>query len=111
MRSTPIAQHDIESEIIRLSHLLEEETEVFERICEDEAKKSSAFKSAWAKEYLAGDGTQKTRESWATYKTSDLHLEASIAEGLMRAKREQLSTIRAQMDALRTLAANVRNMT
>jgi hypothetical protein len=111
LRSNPISQVDIENEILRLMDALEEETETFETLAIDLAKKESAYKSHWAQEYLSAKGSIKEREAWADYKMSDEGLAYKIAEGLLKAKREKLLSIRTSMDSLRTLNANVRIQT
>ena len=90
---------------------LEDETEMFERICEDAARKEAEFKREWAKSYLSAKGPVKERESWATWQVAEYHEAMTISEGLMRAKRERLTSLRTMLDSLRTLAANVRNLT
>ena len=107
-RGRPISQVDVEEEIIRLMDILEEETEAFERLAEDAAKKEATFKSNWAKEYLAAKGSIKEREAWADYKLSDESYDWKISDALVRAKREKLISLRTSLDALRTLSANVR---
>lgn len=107
-RTRPISQVEIESEIIRLSSMLEDETESFERLAQDGAEKEARFKSAWAKEYLSAKGSIKEREAWADYKLEDQIMDVKIAEALVKSKRERLSSLRTSIDALRTLAANVR---
>jgi hypothetical protein len=87
---------------------LESETEAFERLAEDAAKKESSHKSSWAKEYLSAKGSIKERESWADYKLADEHYFYKIAEALLRSKREKLMALRTAIDAMRTLNANVR---
>ena len=64
-RSQPISQVDIEHELMRLIESLEEETEAFEQLAEDAAKKEARYKASWAKEYLSAKGSIKERESWA----------------------------------------------
>lgn len=108
-RSQPISQVEIEQEILRLMNMLEEETEAFETLAEDAAKKEAAYKSNWAKEYLSAKGSIREREAWADYKMSDESLSWKIAEALVKTKREKLVSVRNSMDALRTLAANVRH--
>jgi len=111
-RTKPISQIDVENEILRLKDILEDETEVFERLAEDAAEKEARYKGAWAKEYLGGGekrGTVKEREAWADYKLTDSYEDFKIAEALVKAKREKLSSLRTSIDALRTLAANVRH--
>ena len=107
----PISQVDIEQEIIRFVNMLEEETENFELLAKDHAKKDANYKSSWAKAFLAQqEGSVKHRESWADYETADARFDAQVADALMRAKREKLSSLRTSIDALRTLAANVRSL-
>lgn len=107
-RSAPISQVDIEEEIIRLLGLLEDETEAFERLAEDAAKKEASYKAEWAKAYLSAQGSIKERESWADYQLADHAMQYKIAESLVKAKREKLGALRTSLDALRTLAANIR---
>jgi hypothetical protein len=107
-RSQPISQVEIESEIMRLMGVLEEETEAFETLAVDGAKKESLLKANWAKEYISAKGSIKEREAWSDYKLSDEAYSYKIAEALVKAKREKLLSVRASLDALRTLNANVR---
>jgi hypothetical protein len=107
-RSQPISQVDIENELLRLIDMLEEETEVFEGLAQDAAKREAQHKSNWAKEYLSAKGSIKEREAWADYKMADIAYDYKIAEALVKAKREKLSSVRTSIDALRTLNANVR---
>lgn len=108
MRNSPISQIEIEQELLRFMDLLESETEAFEVLAVDAAKKEALYKSNWAKEYLSAKGSIKEREAWADYKMDELNYEFKIAEALMKTKREALLSIRASMDAMRTLNANVR---
>lgn len=107
-RNNPISQVEIEHELLRLLSLLEEETEAFESLCEDAAKKEALYKSNWAKEYLSAKGSIKEREAWSDYKLSDESFDFKISEALVKAKREKLTSLRTSIDALRTLNANVR---
>jgi hypothetical protein len=104
----PISVVEVEQDLMRVTSQLEEETEAFEVLAEDHAKKEAAYKAAWYKEYLSAEGAVKQRESWAGYKTSELYYDSVVAEALVRAKREKLNSLRTTCDALRTLAANVR---
>lgn len=107
-RTQPISQVEIESEIMRMMDLLESETEAFEHLCEDAAKKEALFKSNWAKEYLAAKGSIKEREAWADYKLGDEIFDYKISEALVKSKREKLTSLRTSIDALRSLNTNVR---
>lgn len=108
MRTTPISQVEIESELLRLMGVLEKETEAFELLAVDAAKKEALYKSNWAKEYLAAKGSIKEREAWADYKLDEMSFDYKIAEALVKTKREALLSLRTSIDALRTLNANVR---
>lgn len=110
-RNMPISQVEIEEEIIRFTTMLEVETENFESLAVDAANKDARYKSSWAKEYLSAKGSIKEREAWADYKLEDVLMEHKISEALVKAKREQLHSLRTNIDALRTLAANVRVQT
>ena len=107
-RNSPISQVDVENGLLDLIEELEKETEAFERLAVDAAKKEALYKTNWAKEYLSAKGSIKEREAWADYKMDELNYEFKIAEALMKTKREALLSIRACMDAMRTLNANVR---
>jgi YesN/AraC family two-component response regulator len=108
-RNKPISQVEIEEELMRFMEMLEEETEAFEKLSEDAAKKEALYKSSWAKEYLAAKGSIKEREAWADYKLGDQSYDWKISEALVKSKREKLSSLRTSLDALRTLSANVRH--
>jgi tRNA A22 N-methylase len=107
-RTAPINQVEIEEEIIRMTSMLEDETENFEVLAVDAANKEALYKSSWAKEYLSAKGSIKEREAWADYKLEKEIFDWKASEALVRAKRERLNSLRTSIDALRTLAANVR---
>lgn len=109
VRNKPISSEEVESELVRITSQMEEETEAFESLAKDHAVKEATYKKEWYKEYLAAEGAVKNKESWAGYKTSDLYYEAMVAEALVRAKREKLHSLRTACDALRTISANVRS--
>ena len=49
-RTAPISQVQIEQELLRMMDMLEQETEAFEKLAEDSAKKEAQFRANWAKE-------------------------------------------------------------
>jgi hypothetical protein len=108
-RNKPISQVDIENELLRLIEMLEKETEAFEVLAIDNAKKEALHKSNWAKEYLSAKGSIKEREAWADYKMDDSSFDYKISEALVKSKREKLLSLRTSIDAMRTLNANVRH--
>lgn len=106
--NAPISQVEIEMEIARLVTLLEESTEDYATLIEDASKKEAKYKLEWAKAYLGATGSIKERESWADYQLGDESYAWKISDALVKAKKESLTSIRTSIDALRTLAANVR---
>lgn len=108
IRTSPISQVEIEERILVLLDNLEHHTEAFESLAEDSARKESRHKGEWAKEYLSAKGSIREREAWADYKLADMDFDHKCAEALVRAKREKLLSLRSEIDALRTLNANVR---
>jgi hypothetical protein len=107
-RTSPISQIEVEQEILRLVGMLEDHTETFEMLATDAANKEAVYKSSWAKEYLSAKGSIKEREAWSDYKLEQQIFDYKISEALVKAKREKLHSLRTSIDALRTLAANVR---
>lgn len=107
-RNTPISQVEIEEKLLVFLEELEEETEAFETLTTDAAKKEALYKANWAKSYLAAKGSIREREAWADYEMNDENYDYKISEGLVKAKREKLLSLRTAIDALRTLNANVR---
>ena len=107
-RNQPISQVDVENELLRLIGMLEDETEAFEVLAIDNAKKEALHKSNWAKEYLSAKGSIKEREACSDYKMDEMIFDHNIAEALLKAKREKLLSLRTSIDALRTLNANIR---
>ena len=104
----PISRVEIEQRLLYFLDELESETEAFESLAEDNAKKEARYKASWAKEYLSAKGSIKERESWADYKMADEQFEYKISEALLKSKREKLLSLRTSIDAMRTLNANVR---
>jgi hypothetical protein len=111
LRKSPISQVEIEEEILRLTSMLEDETEVFQELIQRSAELEALFKSSWAKEYLSAKGSIKEREAWSDYRLEKESHDWKISEALVKAKREKLISLRTSIDALRTLSANVRAQT
>ena len=104
----PISPIHIECKIVQIIIDLETHTEAFEGLSKAHAKAEAAYKAAWYKEFIQAEGAMKAKESWAGFKTTDLHYEMLVSDALVRAKREKLHSLRTACDALRTLSANVR---
>lgn len=107
-RSRPISQVEVESEILRLVDMLEQETENFEKLAQDAASKEAIFRAEWSKQYLIAAGAVREREAKADVHMAEIMYDSKIADSLVKAKREKLLSLRSSIDALRTLNANVR---
>lgn len=107
-RSNPISQVEIEFQILDILRQLEDHTEQYEQLTNNLSVAEAHYKGEWAAEYLKAQGTIKEREAIADFRLRDLYLQYKMAEGLQKAKREKLAALRTSLDALRTLAANVR---
>lgn len=104
----PIPQVQIESEILRLSSLLEGLTDEIADRAERAATADAAFKAMYASRFLMADGAVGHREQQAQSECEDEYRERRIAEALLLAAQEQARNLRAQLSALQSLAANQR---
>lgn len=102
---------EVEDEIRRLLGRLEEATYEMAQLAQAAGEAEVAAKVAYAKTYLAADGPVSTREQVATVGSATELLARRIAEAKVMSQRELLSTIRTQVDGLRTIAANMRGLT
>ncbi len=108
-RTRPISQVEIETKIIEDVEAMESATEEFEKVSEEAARAEVQYKVARARAYLRQRGSIKDREYAADELTSEEAYAYKLAEGRLKAQREVLNTIRARLDALRSLNTNVRS--
>lgn len=106
--SEPIAQVDIEAEILRLSRLAEDVTSALADRSRIAAETRVRHKVAYAKAFLLASGTVDAREATATVETTDDLLAREVAEAREKAAQEAGRNYRAQLDALRSINANHR---
>lgn len=111
----PMAQLDVEREIRRLSRLLEVKTQEFADLAARAAGAEHAYKVARAKAHLVfkSDSPKATVADLEAMVT--LNVEAFLgahlnAEAVARACQEACRNLRSQLDALRSLNANVRTL-
>lgn len=106
-----LTQAEVESEMMRLSALLEDNTYHLAGLAQDAAQAEADFKRDWAKAFLAATGAVRLRESEADLATERAFFNQQLAKGAEKAKRELLYSLRAQLDVLRSISANVRAQT
>jgi len=114
----PLSQVEVESRIGALCDELEEQNELYSALCDQEAAAENAYKRTYHRAIIVhserstmADG-RKVTVSWIE---AQAHLASEDSEAVyrvkgaaLRATKEALTTKRAQLDALRTLAANIR---
>jgi hypothetical protein len=98
-------------ELERLADVLWAETERLATLAEEAAVAEVRHKTAFAKELLQAEGSVAVREAQATCATEELHMARRVAEARLQAQRELLATLRAEIDAVRTLNASARAAT
>lgn len=104
----PLAQVDVEAEIMRLSRLAEEVTQKLSKRAREAAEADVTYKVAHAKALLLAEGPQYVRDAEATVKTEGEYRERRATEALLLAAQEAGRNYRAQLDALRSINANMR---
>lgn len=107
-----LTQAEIEAETVRFLHELEEATYAYARQAQIRSEKDVALKRAEAHAMLRASGeTAADRKAQATVATIREYAEACAAEAVLDAIRMKCSNLRATLESLRTLAANVRAQT
>lgn len=102
------AQVDVEAEILRLSNLAEKVTTALAKRATESAEKDGAYRSAHAHAILRSKGTVAEREAQAAIDTEVQYLDRKLAEAKLDAAKEAGRNYRAQLDALRSINANLR---
>lgn len=98
----------VDSEIQRLSQVLDQRVDEYGELAVRAAECEAAYRIAYAKVYLGTEGTVSAREQTAVVACADQLTERLLAEGIRDSCQESMRSIRAQLSALQTLAANER---
>jgi hypothetical protein len=108
----PLSQLEVESEIRRLSDRLTRLTEKQATHAQEAAQADVDLKFKQAKVWLdlrGRGGTVAEKEAAVLTETSLYYEKAKLADAVLKADHEAGRNLRAQLDALRTLAANIRH--
>jgi len=109
--STMVVQTDVEREIMRLARLGEENLHVLAERAEFAAVADATYKREHAQAVLKADAdTVAERDAQAALVTADAYLARRIAEARLMACQEAGRAYRSQLDALRSINANLRAM-
>jgi chromosome segregation ATPase len=108
----PLSQHEVETEIRRLSDRLTFLTQHQATIAREAAQADVDYKLKHARTLLelrGHGGTVGEKEAQVLQICSQEYENAKIAEAVWKADQEAGRNLRSQLDALRTIAANIRD--
>lgn len=104
----PLSQLDVEREIMDLIRKAHKVTvEVGER-ARAAGEADAAYKCKRSQEFLKAEGSVAVREAHADVACAKEYAAKKTAEALLLSAREAGLNVRARLDAMRTLASNVR---
>lgn len=106
-----LTQSEVEAEMNRLLGVMEARTVELARLTMEASEAEVEFKKSYALVYTQGAGPVKDREQVATLASLDALRDYRRKDALMKSAQEALRTIRAALDVLRSISANVRAMT
>jgi hypothetical protein len=111
-----LTQADIERAIMSVSEQMEQATFNLAEIADDAAVAEADYKVAfaralWAKEAATEKLNVGAKDAAATIETEHELRARIISAAKLSVAQESLRTMRSRMDALRTVAANLRSMT
>jgi hypothetical protein len=109
--SGPVTPHQVEAELRRLAHKLEERTDALAGLLQAGAEADVAYRLAYAKALLAAEGTTVAeREARATLATQVELTDRKTTEAVADAGREAVRSLRDQLSAVQSVNANVRHL-
>lgn len=130
MRGRPTAQGDIEDALFAENERLErltnggfdldgDEVVGYDELCSVAAEAEATWKIEFAKGMIAQAGrmtggrpeAKHTQEARVYATKADMYRQYKMAAAMRDARKEALATVRARIDTLRTMAANVRGQT
>lgn len=111
-----LSQGEVESEIMRLSEELEAETYRYADIADLAATAEADYKHESARTLVGFSNSSVKMTALEKQARVDLHCDAKyrvwkINEARRQSSKEALLSLRARLDSLRTLSANIRNQT
>ena len=98
----------VENEIIRLSGLLEQQVLDLAYAASEAAEAEADYRFAHAQAFMASEGTGPAREAQAQIHVTETYRRRRMAEAKQLGLQEAGRSLRSRLDALRTIAANVR---
>ena len=102
-------QLEVIKRLSECSRLLEVAQHDLADLDEAAVRAKQAYEVAWARAYLKADGSIEARKAEAVIVTAGEALEAELCAAKVRACRERIRTLGAQLDVGRTLSAAIRS--
>lgn len=97
--------HDIVNELLKVKDRLENATREVTRADRSYVEAKIEYTRQYARAYLGVKGTVTEREATATLETADALFDKEVADWTLRAAKENLRTLRDQMEILRSISA------
>lgn len=105
-----LSQADVEEEILRIAALAERCTHEIAKRARAAAQADADYKIANAKAFLVAEGPVAEREARALTDCADLYRERRMTEAVLLAAQEAGRNYRSQLEALRSICANLRSL-
>jgi hypothetical protein len=111
----PWSGMEVEQKMAEVYLRLDDAVATYGALIEEAAHKRHEFKRQSAQYLMAAKAdenlkTDALRKAWVDLQTDDAELEADIADGLVKAHREIISSLHHQCDLLRSMARSNRDM-
>lgn len=105
-----LSQADVEDEIMRLAALCEKATHAVADRARAAAQADADYKIGHAKAFLQADGPVAEREAKALTWCEDEYRARRMTEAVLLAAQEAGRNYRSQLEALRSICANMRSL-
>ena len=102
-------QAEVLDRLSECSRLLDKAQQELADLDEAAVRAKQAFEVSWARAYLKAEGSIEARKAEAVLVTAGECLEAELCAAKVRACRERIRTLGAQLDVGRTLSAAIRS--
>lgn len=106
----PLTIGEVEERIMRLCDVLDEEAERFAQLSAERAEAEADYKYRYSRAFIeqAGKIPVASKEAVANMIAANDFRRYRLLEARERATQSKLTSVRSQLEAMRTIAANVR---
>lgn len=108
-----LTQVDVEQRIVMIIDALDEQVALFAELSAERADAEADYKYAFSRGLVEQPGKipVATKEAVAHLRSPDAFRKWKLLEARERATQQHMTSLRSQLEALRTIAANVRTLT